>query len=161
MQDDGEDTLLAFLADAYLIGAGAAHDDGVDGLEVAGVGGEMQIDGVAVGGGVFAGGAHVVLHVATAEGAAWVDVFKLGKDLGGGAADGVAHDVEAAAMRHGNEGAGDSGVGGCCEDLIEKWDEDGEAFEGEALGAEVALLDDLLEEIGADELGEDVLLIGL
>ena len=36
-------------------------------------------------------------------------------------------------------------------DLIEERDEDGEAFEGEALGAEIALLDDLLEEVGADE----------
>ncbi len=64
-------------------------------------------------------------------------------------------------MRHGEECARDAGVGGGGEDLIEKWDEDGEAFEREALGAEVALLDDLLEEIGADELGEDVVLIGL
>ena len=39
--------------------------------------------------------------------------------------------------------------------LVEKRDEDGEAFEREALGAEVALLDDLLEEVGADEVGED------
>ena len=64
-------------------------------------------------------------------------------------------------MRHGEEGAGYSGCGGGGEDLIEKWNEDGEAFERKSFGAEVALLDDLLEEIGADELGEDVLLIGL
>ena len=106
VEDDGEDPLLAFLADADLVGAGAAHDDGVDGFEMAGVGGEMQSDGLAGGRGVFAGGSHVVLHVAAAEDAARVDVFKLGEDLGGGAADGVGHDVEAAAMRHGDEGAG-------------------------------------------------------
>ena len=64
-------------------------------------------------------------------------------------------------MRHGEDGAGDSGCGSGGEDLIEKRNEDGEAFEGEALGAEVALLDDLLEEVGADEFGEDVCLVGL
>ena len=93
--------------------------------------------------------------------AARVDVFKLGEDLGGRAADGVRHDVEAAAMRHGDDRAGDSGGRSSGEDLIEKRNEDGEAFEGEALGAEVALLDNLFEEVGADELGEDVCLIGL
>src|SRR5258705_6532939 len=121
----------------------------------------MQGYGLAVGRGVFAGGSHVVFHVAAAEGAARVDVFEFCEDLGWGAADGVGHDVEAAAMRHGDERAGDSGCGGGGEYLIEKRNEDGEAFERKSLGAEVALLDYLLEEIGADELGEDVLLIWL
>src|ERR1700737_3212982 len=111
----------------------------------------MQGDGLAGGGGVFAGGSHVVLHIAAAEGAAWVDVFKLREDLGWSAADGVGHDVEAAAVRHCDEGAGYSGCGGGGEDLIEKWNEDGEAFERESLGAEIALLDYLREDISADE----------
>ena len=114
---------------------------------------------MAVGGGVVAGGAHVVLDVAAAEDGARVDVFELGEDLGGRAADGVGHDVEAAAVAHGEDGARDAVVGGGGEELIEKRDEDGEAFEREALGAEVALLDDLLEEVGADEVGEDALLV--
>ena len=46
------------------------------------------------------------------------------------------------------------------EHLIEKRDEDGEAFEREALGAEVAGLNDLLEDVGADEVGKDVRLAG-
>ena len=157
----GRTLLLAFFADADLPGAGAAHSDWVDGFEMAGVGGEVERDGFASGRGVVAGGSHVVLNVAAAEDGARVDVFEAGEDLGGRAADGVGHDVEAAAMRHGDDGAGDSGGRGCGEDLIEKRNEDSEAFEREALGAEVALLDDLLEEIGAEELGEDVVLVGL
>ena len=51
-------------------------------------------------------------------------------------------------MGHGEERTGDSSGGGGGEDLIEKGNEDGEAFEGEALGTEITLLDDLLEEIG-------------
>lgn len=159
VKDDGKDLLLAVFAHANLPGAGSAHDDRVYGFEMARIGGEMERHGLAGGRGVLAGGSHVVLDVAAAEDGARVDVFEFGEDLGGGAADGVGHDVEASAMRHGDDGAGDSG--GRCggEDLVEEWDEDGEAFEGEALGAEVALLDGLLEEIGADELGEDVLLV--
>ena len=129
VKDDGKDLLLAFFAHANLPGAGAAHDDGVDGFEVAGVGGEVKGDGLAGGRGVLAGGAHVVLDVAAAEDGARIDVFKLGEDFGGRTADGVGHDVEAAAMRHGEERAGDSGGGCGSEDLVEKRNEDGEAFE--------------------------------
>ncbi len=155
VDDHGEDFLLALFAYAFLVGAGAAHDDGVYGFEVAGVGGEVEADGLAVGGDEIAGRAGVILYVATSHGAAWIDVFELGEDFFGGAVDGVDHDVEAAAVAHGEDGAVDAVFGGGGEELIEKGNEDGEAFEGEALGAEIALLDDLLEEVGADEVGED------
>ena len=145
----------AVLGEAFLVGAGAAHDDGVGGFEVAGVGGEVKVDGLAGGGEEVAGGADVVFDVASAEGAAGVDVFELGEDIAGGAADGVDHDVEAAAVAHGEDGAVDAELGGGGEELVEERDEGGEAFEGEALGAEVALLNDLLEEVGAEEAGED------
>ena len=49
---------------------------------------------------VLAGCADVVLHVAAAHGAARIDVLELGEDLGGRAADGVGHHVQAAAMAH-------------------------------------------------------------
>ena len=57
------------------------------------------------------------------------------------------------------DGTLDAELGGGGEELVEERDEDGEAFEREALGAEIALLDDLLEEVGADEVGEDALLV--
>ncbi len=57
----------------------------------------MEVDGLAGGGEEVAGGSDVVFDVAAAEGAAGVDVFKLGEDVAGGAVDGVDHDVEAAA----------------------------------------------------------------
>ncbi len=41
VEDDGQDLLLAFFADADLPGAGSAHDDRVDGFEMAGVRGEV------------------------------------------------------------------------------------------------------------------------
>ena len=73
VDDHGEDLpewrLVASLLGAVLTGAGAAHDDGIGGLEVAGVGGEVERDGLAVAVRELAGGAHVVLHVAAANGA--------------------------------------------------------------------------------------------
>ncbi len=163
VDDHGEDlgvgVGVACREGAILTSARAAHDDGVGGLEVRRVGGEVERDGLAVGGGEVAGGAHVVLDVAAAHGGLGRDVFELREDLFGLAADGVDHDVEAAAVAHGEDGAIDAVLGGGGEELVEKRDEDGEAFEGEALGAEIALLDDLLEEVGADEVGEDALLV--
>ena len=45
------------------------------------------------------------------------------------------------------------------ENFIDQRDERGDAFEREALAAEVTLLHDLLEDVGADEQVEDALLV--
>ena len=156
VDDDGEDAVDTVGANAILAGAGAAHGDGIDGFEVAGVGDEVQGDGAAIARGESAGGSDVVLHVAAAENAAGIDVFEFGEDVGGGFAEGVDHDAEAAAMAHAHDGALGAELGGTVEQLVEEGNEGGDAFEGEALGAEVAGLDDLLEEVGAGEEVEDV-----
>ena len=49
VDDEGEYGCLAALADALLLGACAAEDDGVDGFEVAGIGGEVEVDDLAIG----------------------------------------------------------------------------------------------------------------
>ena len=68
MNDDREDAArLPSSPMRILLGAGAAHDDGIDGFEVAWVGGQVEGDRLAVGRVVFAGCADVVLHVAAAE----------------------------------------------------------------------------------------------
>ena len=89
VDDHGEDLAAGFeevflgavAGEAFLVGAGAAHDDGVGGFEMAGVGGEVEVDGFAGGGDEVAGCAHVVFDVAAAEGAAGVNVFELGEDI--------------------------------------------------------------------------------
>ena len=45
---------------------------------------------------------------------------------------------------------------GAVQQLVEEGHEGGDAFEGEALGAEIARLNDLLEDVGAGEQVEDV-----
>ena len=100
---------------------------------------------------ILAGRAHVVLDVAATEDATRIDVLEAGEDFGGRAADDVGHDVETAAMAHGEDGGIDAESGTGCEHGVQKWDECGEAFQGKALCAEVAGLDGLLEDVGADE----------
>ncbi len=68
-------------AGAVLLGAGAADGDGIDGFEVAGVRDQVDVNFSAAARFVFAGRAHVILHVAGAENAARVDVFESGKDF--------------------------------------------------------------------------------
>ena len=67
--------------DVVLLGAHHAHHDRVDGLEVAGVGGELDLDVGAGGALVLAGRAEVVLDVARALHRVRVDVtLELGED---------------------------------------------------------------------------------
>ena len=54
-------------------------------------------------------------------------------------------------MRHGEHAACHTQLGCGGEQLIQKWDERGQAFQREAFRAEVPLLDHLLEYIGADQ----------
>jgi len=58
-------------------------------------------------------------------------------------------------MAHGEDSAGYAVVGRAGEERVEERDEDGQTLEREALGAEIALLNDLLEDVAADEAGED------
>ena len=147
--------------DACLLGAGAAHGDWVDGFQVAGVRDQVEADRSCRSARVkVAGGAHVVLHVAAAQDAARVDVFELGEDLGGDLPMVFTITFRRPRWLMPTTALGDAVLGGAVEDLVEEGDQDGEAFEREALGAEVARLDDLLEEVGLDEPFEDVALVG-
>ena len=100
---DGEDAVDAVGAPASLLGAGAAHGDRIDGLEMAGVRDEVQGNPLVVAGVKDAGGSDVVFHVAAAKNAARVDVFELGEDVGGRLAEGVDHDAETSAVAHGHD----------------------------------------------------------
>ena len=143
----------AAFAGAVLLGASAADGDRIDSFEVAGIRDQMDVNFAAAVRDVFAGGAHVVLHVAAAEDAARVDVFEAGEDFLRRTLREVGHDVEAAAMAHAHDEFDGAERGGGVEHLIKERDQGGDAFEREALGAEVARLDDLLEDVGADRAG--------
>ena len=120
----------------------------------------MDVQLLSAAGGEFAGGAHVVFHVAGAEHAARVDIFKAGKNLCRVAAHDVEHDIEPSAMAHAHEGLHGPAGGGNLEDFIEQRDQPAQTFEREALGPQVARLDDLLKQLRADEPLENALRAG-
>ena len=88
-----------------------------------------------------------------------IDVLEAGEDLGGVAADGVHHDVQAAAVAHREHHLLGAVLGGALEHLVEQGMQRLDALEREALGAEVARLEELLEGLGAGEQVEDALAV--
>ena len=89
---------------ARLLCAGATHGDGIDGFQMARVRDDVNVERFAVCRDVASGRADVIFHVAGAENAARIDIFESGDDFVRRLAGGVDHDVEAAAMAHGEYG---------------------------------------------------------
>ena len=148
----------AFTA-AVLFGTSAANGHRIDGFEVAGIGNQMDVNFVAAARGVFARRAHVVFHVAGAEYAARVDILEAGEDFLGISFGNVGDHVKASAMAHTHHQFRGSEAGTGIEEFIDQRNERGDAFERKPLAAEIALLHDLLEHIGADQQVEDARLI--
>ena len=90
-------------AGAVLLGARAADGDGIDGFEMARIRDQVDVNLAAAARDVFAGGAHVIFHVAGAENAARVDIFESGKDFLRRTLGDVGDDVEASAMAHAHD----------------------------------------------------------
>jgi hypothetical protein len=103
----------------------------------------------------------VIFDVARAKHAAGIDVLESRDDLMHGFAGDVRHHVEASAVAHGHDGIDTTDVAGGIEDGIEQRDERGVAFEREALAAEIAALEHLFKEIGANQAIQDGGLVDL
>jgi hypothetical protein len=54
-------------------------------------------------------------------------------------------------MAHANDGADGAVFGGVMQQFVDEGNEDGDALERKALGAEIARLDDLFKELGAQQ----------
>ena len=119
----------------------------------------MQVDLLAASSLIFAGCSDVILHIAAAQDAARIDVFKLGEDVRRLAADDIHHDIEASAMAHADHAADRAVLGGVVEQFIDERNQHGHAFERKPLGAEIARLNDLLEKVGAQQQLESALRI--
>ena len=102
----------------------------VDGLEVAGVGGEGDLDLVAVEPDELAVRSEVVFHVAGALHGARVDVaLELAEDLAVALADDVGQHVQPASVGHPDADLVELGLGGRLADLVEQRDRRLAAFE--------------------------------
>ena len=149
----------AAFAGAVLLGAGASDGDGIDRFQMAGVRDQVNVDLGAAARDVFAGCAQVILHVARAEDAARIDVFERGENFFGSAARDVQDHVQASAVTHAHNEIDGATLRGSVEDFVNQGKQRGIAFEREAFRAEVALLQHLLEDVGADEQVENALLV--
>ena len=119
----------------------------------------MDVNLTAAAGFVFAGSAHVIFHVAGAEHAARIHIFESSEDFLRRTLGHMGDDVEAAAMAHAHDEFDCAELGAGIENFIDERDQSGDAFEREALAAEISLLHYLFENIGADEQIENALLV--
>ena len=158
VEHDREDPLVPLVVvEPHLLGPHAPERYRIDRLQVARVRDQVDVHFVAVRPGVVAGRAHVVLDVAAAEGAARIDVLETGEDLGRRAADGMHHHVQPAAVAHRDHHLLGAVLDGALEHLVEAGEQRLDPFDREALGAEIAGLEELLEGLPAGEELEDAL----
>ena len=139
-----------------LLGAHLAEHHRVDRLEVARVGGERQVHGVAVELAVRRG-AEVVLDVAGALDLLGLEAaaLELVEDRPVGLPHHVGEHAQPAAVRHADDDLLDAERAAALDDLLHRRDQRLAAVEAEALGAGVLDLQELLEALGLDELVED------
>src|ERR1700751_1109706 len=141
-------------------GADTADGDGINCFKVAGIGDQMDANLFPVRGDVVAGCADVILHVAGAKNATRVHVFKSCDDFVRRFARGVDHDIEAAAVAHGHNGFSGAVFSGCVENGVEERNERCDAFERKTFGAEIARLENLFKQVGANQARENYVAIG-
>jgi hypothetical protein len=148
------------VADAVLLGAHAADRHRVDELEVARVEAEREVDRAARSGDVIGAVPHVVLHVAATEVQVGIGVGELAEDLGGALAHDVREHVQAPAVGHADDDLADAVLAGDLDGQVEQRDQALAALERETLGAEeLVRQDELLEDLGIGELGQDAELL--
>src|SRR5579871_1063030 len=159
VHDDSQEAGRAVLAGARLLGPHPPQRHRVDRLQVAGIGNQVNVDGASVLGGVNAGGAQVVLHIAAPQHAARIHILEVGEDFRGRAPHDVGDHIQASAVAHAQNGLLRSAPGGALQQLIQQRNQYRDAFQGKTFAAQVARLHNLLEQIGANQALQDVLLV--
>ncbi len=151
VQDDREHLAASVGALARLLGARAANGHRIHGFQVAGVRHQMNANRGAAGGLILAGRTNMIFHVARAQNTARVHIFKARKHLMEWAAGDVRHHVQPPAVAHGQNALGGPFCAGSLENFVEQRNQRGDAFEGKTLRAQITRLQDLLEQVGADQ----------
>jgi len=157
MEEEREDlvAVVAVIEDA-LACAGHALDDGVDGLEVAGIRGETDADLRAGRGGAGGGVAKVIFYIAIAANEVRDVVFReLGEEGGEGFCEEIGEDIEASAMGHAHDDLHDAAARAVLEDGVESGHEGLGALEGKAFLANVLGVEEVLEVFGLEEFAQE------
>ena len=150
----------AAVGDAVLLGAHAPLHHGVHPFQVAGVERQRDVHPPA-GGHAIAGVAEVVLHVAAIF-ARQIDgaVQELGEDLRRRLAQHVGQHVQAAPVGHADDDLGDAAAGGALDDPVHDGDGALRPLQREPLGPQELGLQEVLEHLGLDHLGQQLQLLG-
>ncbi len=137
------------------LGAHAAFDDRVDELEVARVEREREVKLATGLRDDFARVTEVVLHVAGADESLRLLVVERSEDLAHVLAHHVDEHVEAPAVGHADDELLDAVLPGRLDEQIDHRDHALGSFERETLGADVVLVNELLEDLRLGQLRED------
>ncbi len=110
MDEHGDSEAAILVLEPALLGPHATFDDRVDGLQVAWIGRQGEVDGVLVGGDMIGGEAEVVFDVAvTADGFGEVVAFEFVEDHAVRFIEDVGQHVQPAAVRHADDDLADPG----------------------------------------------------
>src|SRR5271165_913294 len=134
-----------------MLGAGAANGHGVNRFQMAGIRNQVNVNLGAAASDIFASRAHVIFDVAAAQHAAGIDVFKSSKNLFGGTPGDVNNYVQPPTVAHAHHEFSRTLLPGRLENFVHQGNECGDTFERKALVAQIALLQHLLEQFGADK----------
>ena len=152
MHENRQDLDLAVAAHARLLGARAPQRHRINRFQMAGIGNHVDAHLAAAGAGEHPGRADVILHVAAAQHAARIDILEAGKNFRRRTAHDIDDDVQASAMAHRQHGLLGAMPRRGVENLVQQRNQRRVAFQRIALGADVAGMDGLLEDVGADQL---------
>jgi len=110
---------------------------------------------------VLSRGANVILDVTAAENAARVHILKARKNVRGALSRNVHHYVQAAAMAHADHCLFGAHVGCGSHHAVEQRNQRRHALQRKSLAAEIARLQNLLEQVGANQALENIGAVGL
>ena len=160
MDQDAQRADALVVAHPVLLAADPPHRHRVHELEVRRVEGERQVELMPRLGRPIAGVAEVVLHVATPAVHLRVLVLELAEDRARVLAHDVREHVQAAPVRHAEHDLVHPLGAGLLERQVEQRDQALRTLQREALRPDELLLDELLEDDGVGQLGQDAQLGG-
>ena len=139
-----------------LLGADLSEHDGIDDFEMRGVGGQRQVNGVAVEHAIGRS-AEVILHIARAFDVVGLEraALELLEDGAQRLRHHVGEHVETAAVGHAHRDFPHAQMAAALDDLLERGNDQFRAIEAKALGAGVFEIAEFLEGLGLDQLAQD------
>ena len=140
MNEQGQKLVAAFCSRPILLSSRTAHGHRIHCLKMTGIRYQMNVDFCTRASHVFAGCTHVILHIATAQNAAWIHIFKPCKNLLGGTSRNLHHNVQPATVTHAHDQFDRAVLTGCFEDFIHQRNQSAHTLQRKTFGAEIAPL---------------------